>query len=730
MALAQSSNTTIQLNQIDDLNGVAKTLRNVLRCNTAASPAMTPLATLPTLLQKPAEPPVSDLIRLSNGYIMGRLRATANEAAEMVRSRQKSLFLWALLGRCYLELGAFEKSAICLTRATAVAPQMGELWSLLGEASEKDNKINEAATHYRKAVELAPKHLTARSHLGTLLASLGQFPAADKHLSAAINLEPNDPELHFKRAETLCQLGQLDAAKQAYMSAISIDSDYADAHFGLGQINAEQGNHADAIKNFNDVLENDPNNDAARVLKMNQMAHFNDWSWSAEYQKHRKLLGLHGIGCDPLSLITLEDNPDLLRLRTHAFAAQEFGAITPRPSARVSQRPNRLRIGYFASDIGAQVDQNQLNGLIENHDLNRFEVFVYSYGTSRQADLPVRMSENLARCRNVQGNSNAEIIAIAQADKLDIAVDLSGYTQGNRCAIFASPLASLHMSYLGHPGTMGNTAFDYLIGDHTVCPPGSERFYCEHLIRLPDSFQLNDDQCPISSRQLTRQACGLPDDAFVFCNFGSNHKITPQEFDIWMRLLAQVKGSVLWLMRGCDQSVSNLQHEASERGIDPARLIFADRMPKPEHLARHKIADLFLDTFTCNAHRTGSDALWAGLPVLTLAGQQFAARVGASLLDAVGLTELITQTTADYETCALDLATSPDRLLSLRGKLKTLGQRAPLFDTQKLTRALEQGIDMAFERHIAGQRPTHLTVPEISKAETNLANKIPKSSVA
>lgn len=719
MTLAKSLNAAKRLERTDNLDDAAKIYGEILARYPKNINARKALESLSKRLRQSCDPSAAIQAQLTNGFAAGHFRVTATTAAELVRKHQDSFFLWFLLGRCYLQIGALDKSASCLTRACDIDPKSSDSQTQLGNARKQQHKYHDAIAHYTRAIELAPNDIAALNNLGNTLSTLGRFTEAAQYQGKARRLAPDNVQLQFNLANTLRQLGDLDAAKQLYATAAKTSPDFAAAHYNLGQVNGQQGNRIVAIANFDAALKVSPNDDRVRVQKLHQMAHVNDWRWLGEYQEHRRHLGFRGTTCTPFALLSMEDNPDFLRLRTQAYAEQKFRDIAPPLPARASQRPARLRVGYFSADFHAHATMHLMGGLFEHHDRSKFEILAYSYGPDQHDDSRKRLINNISIFREMHGASDTDFVAAAQTDKLDVAVDLKGYTGDNRSEIFANRLAPVQLSYLGYPGTMGTAAFDYLIGDHTVCPPGSERHYNEHLIRMPHSYQINDDKREISSRQFTRQDCGLPNDAFVFCCFNNSYKITPQEFDIWMRLLTQVEGSVLWLLRSNEWSQTNLRREAEMRGVDPDRLIFADHMPQQDHLARQKVADLFLDTFTYNAHTTGSDALWAGLPVLTLMGQQFAARVGASLLNAVGLPELITETKSNYEARALELATTPRLLLALRSKLQANRRHAPLFNTEAFARALEQGYDMAFDRHMKGLAPCHLNVPDLTAKTPN-----------
>ena len=307
--------------------------------------------------------------------------------------------------------------------------------------------------------------------------------------------------------------------------------------------------------------------------------------------------------------------------------------------------------------------------------------------------------------------SDGAIIAAARKSGIDIAVDLKGYTQDARLAPFAARVAPLQVSYLGYPGTVGADFLDYILADATVLPMDQQGFYDEKIIHLPDSYQANDDRRVIAPETPLRAEAGLSADGFVYCCFNNAYKITPEIFAIWMRILAAVPGSVLWLLNNEADAMARLRAVAEAQGVDPARLVFAPYLPSAQHLARHRIADLFLDTLPYNAHTTASDALWAGLPVLTQMGQAFAGRVAASLLNAVGLPEMITRDTAEYEALAIALGRDPARAAALKAKLIAAMPTAPLFNTPRFTRHLEGAYRVMWQRHAAGLAPEGFAVP-------------------
>ena len=349
-------------------------------------------------------------------------------------------------------------------------------------------------------------------------------------------------------------------------------------------------------------------------------------------------------------------------------------------------------------------------GLFELHDKEKFELFAFSFGTDTKDEMKVRVSQAFDQFINVTGLSDLEVAQLSRNLGIDIAIDLKGLTQDTRLGIFSYKAAPIQVSYLGFPGTLGADYIDYLIADKTLIPAECKQHYSERIVYLPNSYQVNDRRRAIAPIQFTKPELGLPEDAFVFCCFNNSFKITPDVFDTWVRVLKAVDASVLWLLQDNPTAAMNLQKEAALRGLNPARLVFAKRMGLPEHLARHKMADLFLDTLPCNAHTTASDALWAGLPVLTCMGESFASRVAGSLLNAIGLPELITQTSEDYEALAIELATKPSKLQSIKAQLAANRLTTPLFDTSLFTQHIEAAYEKMYERYQADFLPEHFEV--------------------
>ena len=371
----------------------------------------------------------------------------------------------------------------------------------------------------------------------------------------------------------------------------------------------------------------------------------------------------------------------------------------------------RIRVAYLSSDFREHAMSFLAAGMFECHDKSHFDVTAISCGPDDNSELRQRLKASFEHFIDARMYGDDQIANLLKEFEIDILVDLTGFTDGPRTGVFAKRPAPIQINYLGYPGTMGAPYIDYIIADRIIIPEHQREFYSEKVVYLPNSYQVNDAKRSIGSKAFTRMELGLPLTGFVFCCFNDNYKIMPHVFDCWMRILKQVEGSVLWLLEDNVAAANNLRKEAVARGVDAKRLVFAKHLPRSDHLARHRLADLFLDTLPVNAHTTASDALWAGLPVLTCLGETFAGRVAASLLNAIGLPELITTTLESYERMAIDLATHPEKLATVKRKLAENRLTTPLFDTKLFTRHIEAAYTAMYERYQAGLPPDHIVIP-------------------
>ena len=470
----------------------------------------------------------------------------------------------------------------------------------------------------------------------------------------------------------------------------------------------------EAIAHYDKALTLKPDIDWASGDLLHTKMKICSWSGLAESLEDisKKVVANEKV-TNPFALLALNDDIFLHKQSSEIYIQSRYPfnpvlePIVKRPQSQ------KIRVGYFSADFHNHATGHLMAELFELHDKSQFELVGLSFGPIVNDEMRQRLEKSFDQFVEVGRKSDVEVAKLSRDLNIDIAVDLKGFTQDARTGIFAHRAAPIQVNYLGYPGTLGADYMDYIIADRTLIPLESQSCYLEKVVYLPNSYQVNDRKRLISDRQFTRQELGLPENGFIFCCFNNNYKILPATFEGWMRILKAVEGSVLWLFQDNAWAVDNLKKEAEKQGIVADRLVFAKRLPLPEHLARHHQADLFLDTFPCNAHTTTSDALWAGLPVLTLMGQSFASRVAASLLNAVGLSELITSNQEEYESLAIELAMNPNKLADIKLKLANNRMTTPLFDTLCFTKNIEAAYIKMMERYQKGLAPYHIYIKGI-----------------
>lgn len=614
-------------------------------------------------------------------------------------------------GNALQEAGRLEEAIESYGRAIALDPAFAEAHSNLGKALLGLGRLDEAHAGSRKAVELQPGVAELHFNLGVVLEKMLRFDEALAAHDRAIACDPTHAAAHGNRGHVLFALRRPVEAADSYARAAELDPHDANAHYARGNILQDIGRLTDAIACYDRVIALDPRHDGAIAQLAYQRARMCDWT--ATDQPDLAALPI-GNAVSPLIFTWLKDSPELQLARATQYAAANYPVVAALPP-RAPERSARIRIGYFSAEFHDHAVMFQLARMFELHDRSHFSVHAFSFGPTQPSPMRTRLIETFDHFHEVSALGGPAIADLARAQGIDVAIDLMGYAGHARPEIFAARAAPVQIQYIGYPGTMGAPFIDYLVADEVLIADGEHHHYAEKIITLPDSYQANDDRRRIAERTPSRAELGLPDTGFVFCSFNNTHKITPAEFDIWMRLLARVDGSVLWLFAANAHVEANLRREAAARSVDPARLVFAGRMAHADHLARLRQADLFLDCFQCNAHATAADALWAGVPVLTVPGRGYAARVGASVCHAVGLSEMVAASRADYERLALELAADPARLGAIRARLAHDRTVMPLFDSARFTRHIEAAYAQAHDRHWTGLAPDHIKVAALPR---------------
>jgi protein O-GlcNAc transferase len=562
---------------------------------------------------------------------------------------------------------------------------------MLGFLKAQQGRYDDAITFLNKAVRKKPADPTALAHYAHALMAAQRFSEALAAYDRLLVLQPAHFEARYNRGVILSQQQKYEEALAALDQALTLQPNAVTVHFNRGVVLAELERHREALESYDRVLALDPSYAPAIANRAMVALSLCDWDRAAQFTAEQAVML-----APPLTFLGYSDDKGLQL----ACASATARTLTPKPVPPLwtGQRyaHDRIRLAYLSADFREHAVAFQLAPLIERHDRTRFQVIGVSTGLSDDSTIRARLVKSFDRFHDFAGLNSDEIARRLREMEIDIAVDLGGHTGLSRLQIFSHRPAPVQASWLGYPGTTGAPFIDYLIGDPVVTPPEDQPFYSEKLVQLPDTYFPTDPARLIGATP-NRPDEGLPEEGFVFCSFNNAWKITRPVFDVWMRLLHETPGSVLWLKQPPADTRANLEKEAAARGIAPARLVFAESAPLDAHLARHRLAALFLDTLPYNAHATAADALWAGLPVLTCKGQAFAGRVAASLLNAVGLPELVTESLADYEALALALARDPARLQGLKDRLVQNLATAPLFDADRF----RQGIEAAYARMAA-----------------------------
>lgn len=597
-------------------------------------------------------------------------------------------------------------------RAIAASPEYVEAYCNRGVLLQELARSDEALAAYDQAIALNARLPLAYLNRASLLQERNQLAEALADYDRALEIDPAYVDGHFRRGLLLKVLGQWDAAIVSFDRAIALNQNLPEAYCNRASALVALNKLEAALASYDQGFTLNPDLRLLLALRLHTKMYLCDWKeLDADVQRLAYGVESGRAVSPPFHAITVLDSASLLYKAARLWTREEYPEDHSLSIIPKLQKRDRIRIGYFSADFRDHVVALVTAEMFERHDRARFEIIAFSSGVDTGDLVRKRLERAFDRFIDVSGMAAREVALLARSLEIDIAVDLGGHTQGAATAVFALRAAPIQVNYLGYPGTMGAEYMDYIISDRTVIPESQQRFYTEKVVYLPHSYLPYDSGREISARTITREELGLPADGFVFCCFNNSYKINPHTFDGWMRILKRVDRSVLWLGNGSTAVMNNLRREAAVRGVNPKRLIFANRVPSLSlHLARHRAADLFLDTLPFNAHSTAMDALWGGLPVLTCAGESFAGRVAASLLLTIELPELIASTPEEYEKLAVELATNPRRLENIQEKLARNKLSTPLFDTRLFVKHLEAAYAKIYDRHHANLPPECLYI--------------------
>jgi predicted O-linked N-acetylglucosamine transferase (SPINDLY family) len=667
-------------------------------------------------------------------FALGQPQA-ALESLDLAIQRQPDFAgAWKNRGSILNELQQYQAALASFDRAIQLNPRDAETHSNRASALHALHQYQEAIESSTRALRLDDHLAEAWNNRGNSFLALQQYRLAQQDFEQCLRIKPDFAEALNNLGAALYALDQYPAALDAIDRAIQLQPDFAEAYNNRGNVQQHLEQYPAAFESFTHAKRLNPGLPYVAGMALHAKRYLCDWQdLEADCREVEARIERNQSAAIPFTILAFTSSPALERKAAEIYTrdrypgpATNIGCPVLAPLGR-DPAHSRIRIGYFSADFYNHATSYLIAELFERHDRSRFEVFGFSFGPDRHDAMRQRVSAAMDRFLDVRTMPDSEVAQLARSHEIDIAIDLKGFTREGRPGIFAHRAAPIQVNYLGYPGTMAAPFIDYLIADPTVIPESAQHLYAEKIVYLPDTYQVNDSRrgCPTEpgrpihaasshgwgASATARVAHSLPETGFVFCCFNNANKLSPSVFDQWMRILAQVPGSILWLLHDNPWAAANLRNEAAGSGIDPERLIFAKHLPLADHLAREQLADLFLDTFPYTAHTTASDALWAGVPVLTRIGETFASRVAASLLRAIDLPELITTSPAEYEHLAIELALDPERLRGLRERLARNRLTTALFDTAAFTRHIEAAYTAMHSRYQAGQLPDHIHIP-------------------
>jgi len=712
-----------------DYAGADKWLSAARSINSASAPVYSNLAVALLALKRPSEALdcCNAALRLRPQFPeaccnRGHALCALERPAEGLASYEQAIslasgFYDAHAGRtnALLILKRYEEALTSCDRALAIVPRSADAWRLRGTVLSKAKRPEEALAAFDHALSLSPDSPEALNNRGTALRDLRRPADALASYERALRLRPEFAEVWCNAANISLDAGRYEEALGRCEQSLRIQPDFLEALNIRGTALRILKRFQEAAATYEKILAVAPLYGQALSYLLSARAHLCDWTERTEHASRiieRVTTGESASA--PHAFLWICDSAEAQLECASLYCTDQFPAAAPLWRGE-RYRHERLRVAYLSADFSDHPVAHLIAGVVEHHDRSRFETF----GVSLHRDpaggaMQLRMQQAFEHFHDVSEAGDREIAVLLREREIDIAVDLTGHTRGGRLGILAFRPAPLQVNYLGFTGTSGAGYVDYLIGDSVAIPSNQERFFSERIVRMPHSFLPNDDRQPIAADTPRRCDLGLPEAGFVFCAFNNTYKINPGMFEIWMRLLKESPGSVLWLRGGEGAVLANLRREAQVRGVAAERLVFAPRiLAMDAHLARYRQADLFLDTLPYGAHATARDALWAGLPVLTCVGNSFAGRVAASLLTGLGMPELVTANLEEYALRALTLANSSSLLAEVRAKLEHRRTSRPLFDTDLYRQHLESAYSTLCERQRRGESPETFSVPQV-----------------
>jgi len=660
-------------------------------------------------------------------YQRGRSFFTNGDLQQAIRCFRASIQADNKIAAVHHDLGValcqndqHEAAQICFEQAVSLEPRLAAAWFNGGNALCRLKRTSDAIRWFLKAVQVDPRFADAHYNLATAYKTIQNDEQALRHYSAAISADPNMPEAHNNLGTLLLKARRFDEAVSSFQRAIALRPDYRQAIYNLSLALNRSERVEQAIPYALRAVQLKPDYGEGLVLLVSMLQQTCDWPSLERYNQRLEALTVDQLNAGmrpaepPFMSFTRSADPvrnyQVARSWSRWLTAQRGGPVRRFDFGGRRHKGGRIVVGYLSEQFRDAATAHLMADLFKHHDRNRFRIAAYSCGMDDGSYHRRAIEQGVDQFIDIRAFSDAAAAERIYHDGVDILVDLIGWMHGHRMGILALRPSPIQVNYLGFPGTTGADFMDYIIADPVVIPPDHRRHYSEKVVYLPHCYQTTDPHPPTCDRVASRREFGLPEGKIVFCSFSTDYKIEPEMFGAWMRILTNVPQSVLWLLVRTSTAQTNLRREAQMHGVDPQRLVFAKPLNKAQHLNRLALADLALDTHIVNGHTTVSDALMAGLPVITLMGTHFASRVAGSILRAIDMEALVTHSLDDYVRLATRLGGTHGRLLELKQKLSRNKFQAPLFDTRRQARFIENAYEQMWLRFRQGLAPQELIV--------------------
>ncbi len=601
------------------------------------------------------------------------------------------------IGLVKYKLKKFEEAIEYFKKSILINNQFAEGYLNIGNSYFEIGQINLALKNITTSIKINPNFAPAYNNLGNILKDQNLHADAIKNYKDAIKINPRFAEFYNNLGNSLSDINKTEEAIKSIQKAIELNPQYYEAHINLGNLYSKKKDFELAISSYEKASSIKDNFSPALATLIFHKMNVCDWSAIDDFSKVKDTLGIDKEEIIPFYTLVMEDNPRNQLLRSINYSKNKLEKFNLQNQNLSNYENKKIKIGYYSSDFYDHATMYLISGLLREYNKKEFEIVIFNYGKTKTTEFVNSIIDNVDLYKDVSNIPDLEIVRLSRELKIDIAIDLKGFTLNSKTKLFAYRLAPIQINFLGYPGSLGANFIDYIIADETLIPENERKYYSEKIIYLPNSYQPNDNQRIISQIETKKKDFNFPEDSLILSCLNSSYKITPEELEIWCSILKKTKNTYLWLLDTNKKGKNNLINFFNNKNINIERIKFAENIPHSRHLERLKHSDIFLDTFNVNAHTTCSDALWAGVPVVTKQGKQFSARVASSLLKALNLNELITTNKAEYEKLILELIKDKKKLIDLKNKIKQSIKTEPLFNTKLYIKDFEIALKMAYK---------------------------------